>query len=367
MASLRKKSGRYYARFYDKRRSPKRKEVALGCSRKDVARRRLSEWERLYREGSFDPWQPVGSGPERLTVEDAIARFMKSRSHLRPRTQDTYEGILRRWRETLPPGLLLTDVTASHLRPYVHASRLANATQRKRYGHVQTFLKWCVEQRHAQSNALEDVREPKEQKKAAAFLSTDDVETLLRTIDAHHEITEDIAGRKPDDDWLKAVIRVGVCTGLRRGELCRLRWRDVDLGQGFLTVRSEEGAETKSGHERRLPLRGDALDVLRKLNKERSDALTGGPVFTDSKGRSIKPGRASRRFKFFVRKAKLPDRERLRLHSLRHTCGSWLAMQGVPMKAIQAILGHSTMQITSETYSHVHDDVLVKAMEETFG
>ena len=366
MASLRKKSGRYYARFYDKRRNPKRKEVALGCSRKDVARRRLTEWERLYREDQFDPWKPIGGGLEKLTVEDAVARFVKARSHLRPRTLDTYRGVLRRWREALPPGLLVADVTASHLRPYVHKDSITNASQRKRYRHVRAFLNWCVEQGHVNSSALEDVRQPKEQKKAAAFLSVDDVETLLTAIDAHYEITEDIAGRKPDDEWLKAMIRVGVCTGLRRGELLRLRWRDVDLRQGFLTVRSAPGAETKSGHERRLPLRGDALEVLRQMNEARGDVLD-GPVFVDGQGRKIKASRASKRFKFFVRKAKLPDRERLRLHSLRHTCGSWLAMQGVPMKAIQAILGHSTMHITSETYSHVHDDVLVKAMEETFG
>ena len=54
MASLRKKSGRYYARFYDKRRSPK-KELALGCTRKDVARRKLSDLERRFRDGAFDP------------------------------------------------------------------------------------------------------------------------------------------------------------------------------------------------------------------------------------------------------------------------------------------------------------------------
>ena len=366
MASMRKKKGHYYARFYDRRRSPKRKEISLRTTRKDVARRRLSEWERLYERGEFDPWKPVGRGPERLSVEDAAERFLKARSHLRQRTLDTYRGVLRRWRETIPPGLLVADVNASHLRPYVHDDSITNASQRKRYRHVRAFLNWCVENGHLQNTPLDDVRQPKEQKKAAAFLSTDAVEKLLRTIDAHHEITEDIAGRKPDDDWLKAMIHVGVCTGLRRGELLRLHWRDVDLQQGFLTVRSAPGAETKSGHERRIPLRGDALNVLRQMDEERSSTLD-GPVFVDSRGRQIKPSRASKRFTFFMRKAKLPDRERLRLHSLRHTCGSWLAMQGVPMKAIQAILGHSTMHITSETYSHVHDDVLVKAMEETFG
>ena len=74
----------------------------------------------------------------------------------------------------------------------------------------------------------------------------------------------------------------------------------------------------------------------------------------------------SKRFKFYVRKAKLPERERLSFHNLRHTTGSWLAMQGVPMRVIQQILGHSTIQVT-ERYSHLSLEVLVKAMDETFG
>ncbi len=74
----------------------------------------------------------------------------------------------------------------------------------------------------------------------------------------------------------------------------------------------------------------------------------------------------SKRFKFYVRKAKLPERERLSFHNLRHTTGSWLAMQGVPMRVVQQILGHCTIQVT-ERYSHLSPEVLVKAMDETFG
>ena len=80
----------------------------------------------------------------------------------------------------------------------------------------------------------------------------------------------------------------------------------------------------------------------------------------------IKPDWATKRFKFFVRKAKLPQRERLRFHSLRHTAGSWLAMRGVPMRVIQAILRHSSISVT-ERYSHLQPEVMGAAMEEAFG
>lgn len=56
MPSLRKKNGRYYARFYDKRRSPKRKEVALGTTRRLVAEKKRIKLEDAFAEGKYDPW-----------------------------------------------------------------------------------------------------------------------------------------------------------------------------------------------------------------------------------------------------------------------------------------------------------------------
>jgi len=79
-----------------------------------------------------------------------------------------------------------------------------------------------------------------------------------------------------------------------------------------------------------------------------------------------KPDRVSKRFKFYVRKAKLSGREELSFHSCRHTTGSWLSMQGVPLRVISEILGHSNTQVT-EMYSHLSPEVMDRAMEETFG
>jgi site-specific recombinase XerD len=69
-------------------------------------------------------------------------------------------------------------------------------------------------------------------------------------------------------------------------------------------------------------------------------------------------------FKRMVRKAGLD--ERIHFHSLRHTTGSWLSMKGVPMRVIQAIMGHSSVSVT-ERYSHLAPETLDSAMEETFG
>jgi integrase len=363
MASMRKESGNYYARFYDRTCDPKRCSVPLRTTRKDVARRRLTRMERRFEKGNFDPWNPESSA-EHLSVEETIKRFLEARSHLRDSTVKNNRVMLEAWsRDCVPAGLAVRSLAPKHLNCYVHDEAVASATQDKRYRLLRTFLGWTGEQGLTGESPLEDVRKPKQKKKQPAFLSPDDLEKLLRCIDAHAQLLRKQPGPNSDDEWLTAMIRVAVCTGLRRGELKRLRWYDVDLSQRLVTVRSRDGAETKTGHERQLPLRGDALDVLTRLGEERTDD---GHVFTDRNENPIKLDRISKRFKFFVRKAKMPDRERLHFHSLRHTCGSWLAMRGVPQRVIQGILGH-TDATSTEVYMHLQPEVMGKALEKTFG
>jgi integrase/recombinase XerD len=87
-------------------------------------------------------------------------------------------------------------------------------------------------------------------------------------------------------------------------------------------------------------------------------------VFISRKGKPLRPDRVTKRFKDMARVAGLD--ERISFHNLRHTCGSWLAMQGVPMRVIQKILGHSSVSVT-EIYSHLTPETLDAAMQETFG
>jgi integrase len=166
--------------------------------------------------------------------------------------------------------------------------------------------------------------------------------------------------RIPALEWLHRMIPVAVCTGLRRGELVALQWEDVDLVGRSLHVRHRGDFRTKGNAERRIPLRGDAEHVLAQMH----EPVISGHVFTDRNGKPIRLDRVTKRFKDMAREAELD--ERIHFHSLRHTTGSWLSMRGVPMRHIQAILGHSSTSVT-EMYSHLAPETLDRAMEETFG
>jgi integrase len=370
---MRKVNGHYYARFYDRDRDPQRKTYPLKASRQDVARRRLTELEEGYRNGKFDPWEG-GWQWENATLEEATERFLKAKEQdgLQPSTLDAYQWKLQGLQEHAPPGAHVRDVTPEHIRSYVNAPKkrgdnepVSNATKRSRYRHIAAFFSWAVEQDLVDESPADDVQKPRVEEKKSAFLSPEDVKKILRTIDAHREVQQGEPGPTAHDKWLKHMIRVAVGTGLRRGELLNLRWKDVDFESGSLIVRHRGDFTAKNGRERVVSLVGDALDTLRSIADSRQPAA-GDPVFIDADGDPPKPSRVTKRFKFYVRKAKLEDREELSFHSCRHTTGSWLTMQGVPLRVISEILGHSSTSVT-EKYSHLKPGVMDEAMEDTFG
>jgi integrase len=366
MASLRKKGRYYYARFYDRNRSPKRKEIALRCTQKEAARRKLVRLEKGFERGEYDPWntqQAHGS----LSAQEAINRFLEFQEEqgLAARTLDTYEGILKRWMDRCPPALMLVDISADHVRQYVYDSDVASATRDKRYRHIAKFMKWAVQEGLLASDPLESVDRPRKEEKVPAYLSPQQLDQLLEYIDWHAENVTNVAGQKADLGWLRDTILIALATGLRRGELLNLRWADIDLDHGRLHVRNRAEFKTKSGSERVVPVRGPALDTLLRMANER-DYQEDDPVILDRRGKPVKPDRLTKRFKDMVRGAKLQNRERLSLHSLRHSCGTWLASNNVSESIIQKVLGHASTQ-TTQIYIQIANDAVEDAMEQAFG
>ena len=363
MATLRKINGSYYAYFYNRHRSPKRKSYPLGVSLKSAATKKLKRLEDEWAEGRFDPWNPGASQVTALTVPEAIDNFLEAKSHLRERTRSTYQQQLELWASDLAPDLLLQYVQSSHLEAFVWQSSISASTRCKRYRHLRVFINWARDNGYLDHNPLDELRQPKAEKKQPAFLKTTDLQELVEKIRSHGSTVTDAVGRSPDVQWLIDTIYLAVCTGLRRGELVNLHWSDIDLENGFLTVRNREGFQSKSGHERTVPLAGDAVKALNRLKERHADGNS-DRVIVDRDGKPVKPNRITKRFKTFVEKADLD--ERLRFHSLRHTCASWLSMKGVPLRVIQSIMGHSEISVT-ERYSHLQPEVMSRAMRETFG
>lgn len=178
-------------------------------------------------------------------------------------------------------------------------------------------------------------------------------------------VREDEPGPTPSDGWLKEIIIVAFRTVLRRGELLNLQWRDVVLDNRRLFVRHRGDFKPKNGQKRTVALVENALKTLEAMH-EAQNPLPNEPVFTDDRGKTPRPDRVTKRFKKYVRKAKLKDREDLHFHSLRHSTASHFTMLGHPKEVVAEVLGHTTTRM-ADKYSHLSPGATERAMEETFG
>ncbi|ROP30698.1 integrase [Couchioplanes caeruleus] len=165
--------------------------------------------------------------------------------------------------------------------------------------------------------------------------------------------------------------------GLRRGELCGLRWEDVDLDAGTITVTTQLIEYAGEVHEsdpkseagaRIVALDTESIETFRRHRTcqimARIDAgdawIETGRVFTREDGSWLAPGWLSDYFERLIRRLGLPT---IRLHDLRHLGATLAHAAGVTMKTIQAMLGHSSEHFTANTYTSVLPEVAVEAAE----
>jgi integrase len=187
-----------------------------------------------------------------------------------------------------------------------------------------------------------------------------------------------------EGDRLGEVFRLAVLLGLRRGELLGLRWTDVDLEERFLVVRTTiqrsggqlRVAEPKTRRSaRRIRLSQSAVRAFeRQRIRQAKERLAAGSawqdqgwVFASQIGTPTEPRNLSRRFVQIRHEAGL---DWLHLHDLRHACGTYLIAEGVDLRTVMEVLGHSTFRLTMDTYAHVLDGQLhtaADAMDRAFG
>lgn len=179
------------------------------------------------------------------------------------------------------------------------------------------------------------------------FLTTADPEFDFLDFDEAARLVE-----AADPMW-QPMILLALRTGLRQGELLELRWNDIDLVKGLVRVRRSiwKGQITtpKSGKGRDVPLSEEARTMLRALPSR----FPGQLVFPGNEGGHLTKARCKHPLWRACKRAGL---RRIGWHTLRHTFASHLTMRGVPLKAIQELLGHSTIEMTMR-YAHLSPEV----------
>jgi integrase len=181
-----------------------------------------------------------------------------------------------------------------------------------------------------------------------------------------------------DDDWY-ALYHLVAYRGLRRGEACGVHWTDIDLDGAQLSVRWQIAqlgwatalkAPKTDSSEDIVALDAETVTVLRAhRTRQRKQRLAAGPAwkdtglaFTTPIGEAVHPADVTDHFQHLARQAGLPP---IRLHDLRHGAATLALAAGVDMKTVQAMLRHSSITITADTYTSVLPELARGAAEKT--
>jgi integrase len=177
---------------------------------------------------------------------------------------------------------------------------------------------------------------PQVDNEVTEFLTPEQLERLLESIDQ-------------DKSWkAKGIMKLALFTGLRRGEIFKLRWEDIDLKNGFLVLHDPKG-----WRDQRLPINSEARKVLEGLPGPGT-----GYVFPGRFGGQLTDMRKT--FRRIADRAGLPEGFRP-LHGLRHTYASMLASTGqVSMHVLQKLMTHKSAKMTAR-YAHLADETLQNA------
>ncbi|RKH39108.1 site-specific integrase [Corallococcus sp. AB050B] len=187
----------------------------------------------------------------------------------------------------------------------------------------------------------------KTRKPAFDFLSFEEAELLVMNA---------------EPEW-RSLIFVALKTGMRQGELIGLQWNDVDLQRGKLHVRRTIWRGTsclpKGGRERIVDLPVSAVHALKEHRH-----LRGAHVFCQEDGQMLTAGLMKAPLKRALARAGIRREQGLiGWHDLRHTYGSHLAMRGIPLKVIQELMGHATIEMTMR-YAHLAPEARESAVQQ---
>ena len=288
-------------------------------------------WSSPYFSDLYKEWWDIYS--KTLSMEKAYCKKLDMDDHIVPYfgdlrvssiTQKTVEEFinhLRKPTEKIPNGLKYSTISVI-FRP------------------LRKCLDYAVSRKYCKSNPSREVYIPKDSLQEIEVFTTQEINRIIQNC---------------SPEWFKDMVILAFRTGMRRGELCGLQWKDIDWQNNFLMVRRSV-VDFKSHREinppktkrsrRRIQLDDKTIKMLqRRKNVSKSDW-----IFTNKDNEPAKTVCVSPYFRSACIKANVFPRK---FHALRHTHASILLAHNVHPKIVQERLGHSSISMTLDLYSHL--------------
>ena len=321
--------------------------------------RTRAEVQAKLRQLRRDREDGVMVGAPSITLANYLARWLDEAARLkvRPKTFASYSLNARRLIRLI--GRVKLNQLTPQLIQGVYARLLKEglAPRSIRQVHVvlHSSLRQAMRWGMVGRNAADGVIVPRPEPREMATLTSEELQTLFDST---------------KDEALHALWVLLATTGLREGEALGLTWNDIDLANAKLVVRRAMQRQGSAGHvlvdpktprsRRTIHLSRLAVETLRRHKaQQRELRLMAGSdwrldwgelVFCTRSGRPLDSSWINIAFRRHLEKAGL---RRVRIHDLRHTAATLLLTRGVHPKVVQDMLGHSTVTLTLDTYSHV--------------
>lgn len=323
--------------------------------------RRVTRTYRTWEEARSALEQGPRRFPDRKwTLEEWLAFWLEEiASHgLAETTLYAYRNMIRCHLQPELGAIPLAELTPVRIQAYLQGRinrGLSPNTVVKHYVMLNTALSLAVRLEVLERNPMDRVIPPRRQEARISFYSPEQMQRLFAAVEGTH---------------LELPVKLAAYLGLRRSEICGLRWENVDLEAGLLSireVRTEVGgsvvlkAPKTRTSARRLGIGGlrDLRRVLRQAWEHRRSDDPKEWVVLRRDGTPPDPDLLTRDLMMAVRRSGLP---RITLHGLRHSFASVANSQGVPMFDISRTLGHSSLSVTSSIYTHLFDTTESRAL-----
>ncbi len=316
---------------------PDGKKKRKRSKRQHIVREWLQSSLRRLKEGA-----PIVS--ERMTVSQLFDRFLDDvvDKTLKPKTADSYRYLAEKHILPLLGKIKLKDLNPAHLQR-LYSEKLDEGLSKRTVQYIHAVLrralnlavKWEVLAR----NPANRVAPPTPPKKAPETLSVEQIKKFLEAVKGHR---------------FYPIYLIAIGCGLREGEILGLEAQDIDLENRQISIRqtvvSIRGKtsinEPKTPNARRIvAMPSFVSETLKNMPLPQS-----GLIFKTSTSKPISPRNLLRHFHESLEKAGLP---RVKFHSLRHSYASLQLSSGTHPKIVQEALGHSSIELTLDTYSHL--------------
>lgn len=290
-----------------------------------------------------------------IKFKDLMEQFLTLHAevYLKPSTKRGYNDHYNLHLKDFFGSIKLVDITPVVLNKFMQDKQeegLSHKTINHLLTTIGTAFNWAINNNYMMYNPITRVKKLKVDKVEMSFLSEKEIKIVLKTAQKEY----------PD---FYPLLLTAVYTGMRRGELLGLTWECIDFKESIIKVKKSlyKGvlSEPKTKNSiRAIQVPKKLVNVLKKYKKiaKENDLNL---VFTQDNGKSIDADNMiKRRFQKVLEKAEV---KQIRFHDLRHTYASLLISRDLNVKYIQRQMGHSSFEVTMNTYAHLLPEVYEKS------